>query len=78
MLTLKKYRVLELMEAAGYKTQEELAAAVGVSRTWMSALLNGRATPTTEQLVLITRLLGATIDEIADYPKVLSLVGIAA
>ncbi len=78
MLTLKKYRVMELMEQAGYRTQEELAAAVGVSRTWMSALLNGRATPTTDQLVLITRLLGATIDEIADYPKALSLAKIAA
>jgi transcriptional regulator with XRE-family HTH domain len=77
MLTLKKYRVMELMEQAGYKTQEELAAAVGVSRTWMSALLNGRATPTTEQLVTITRLLGASIDDIADYPKAQSLVGIA-
>jgi transcriptional regulator with XRE-family HTH domain len=51
MLTLKKYRVMELMEQAGYKTQEEFAAAVGVSRTWMSALLNGRATPTTDQLI---------------------------
>ena len=78
MLTLKKYRVMELMQQAGYKTQEELAAAVGVSRTWMSALLNGRATPTTDQLVLITRFLGATIDDIADYPKVLSLAKTAA
>jgi transcriptional regulator with XRE-family HTH domain len=78
MLTLKKYRVMELMEAAGYKTQEDFATAVGVSRTWMSALLNGRATPTTDQLVLISRLLGVTIDDIADYPKALSLAGIPA
>ena len=78
MLTLKKYRVMELMDQAGYKTQEEFAAAVGVSRVWLSALINGRATPTTDQLVMITRLLGTTIDEIADYPKALSLAGVAA
>lgn len=78
MLTLKKYRVMELMEAAGYKTQEEFAAKLGVSRTWMSALINGRATPTTDQLVTITRLLGATIDDIADYPKAESLARAAA
>jgi transcriptional regulator with XRE-family HTH domain len=69
---------MELMNKAGYKTQEELATAVGVSRVWMSALINGRATPTTDQLVTITRLLGVTIDDIADYPKALSLAGVAA
>lgn len=71
MLTLKKYRVLELMNKAGYNTQGDFAERLGVSRTWLSALLNGRAMPSTEQLVLITQLLGTTIDEIADYPRAL-------
>lgn len=78
MLTLRKYRVLELMEDAGYKTQADLADAVGVSRTWMSALLNGRATPTTEQLVMLAQLLGVNIDDIADYPKDRALARVAA
>ena len=69
MLTLKKYRVLELANKAGYKTQEELAEQVGVSRTWMSALLNGRSSPTADQLVKMAQLLGCTIEEIIDYPK---------
>lgn len=69
MLTLKKYRVLELMQKAGYRTQADFAERLGVSRTWLSALLNGRATPSTEQLVLITQLLGTSIDAIADYPR---------
>jgi transcriptional regulator with XRE-family HTH domain len=69
MLKLRKYRVLELAEAAGYRTQEDLAQALGISRNWMSTLLNGRATPTTDQLVMLARLLGTTIDEITDYPK---------
>jgi transcriptional regulator with XRE-family HTH domain len=77
MLTLRKYRVLELMDKAGYRTQEEFANDVGVSRTWMSALLNGRATPTSDQLVRMARLLGQPIEDIVDYPKAGSLVGAA-
>lgn len=69
MLKLKKYRVLELMEIAGYRTQGDLADALGVSRTWVSHLLNGHTSPTTDQLVMLVRLLNATIDDIADYPK---------
>lgn len=77
MLTLKKYRVLELSENAGYSTREELAEALGVSRQWLSALLNGRKTPTTDQLVKLTQLIGCQIDDIADYPKVAALASIA-
>lgn len=69
MLTLRKYRVLEYAEKAGFGRQDELADALGVSRQWLSALLNGRATPTTEQLVTLTQLFGCSIDDIADYPK---------
>lgn len=69
MLTLRKYRVLELAEKAGFQTQEELANAVGISHNWMSALINGRAMPSTEQLVRLAQLLGSSIDEIAEYPK---------
>jgi DNA-binding XRE family transcriptional regulator len=73
MLTLKKYRVMEYAEKAGYGNQGELADAIGVSRQWMSTLLNGKATPTTDQLVALSQLFGCRIDDIADYPKVAAL-----
>ena len=78
MLKLKKYKVLELMEAAGFNTQSDLADDLGVSRTWVSALLNGRATPSTDQLVRLTQLLKCSIDDIADYPKAPALARVAA
>lgn len=73
MLTLKKYRVIEKMEQAGFNNQQDFANAVGISRPWLSAILNGRATPSTDQLVKMAQLLGCNIDDIADYPKALAL-----
>lgn len=73
MLRLKKYRVLEYMEKAGYDTQEGFAEAIGVSRVWLSALINGRATPTTDQLVLMCQIFNCAIDDIADYRKAVAL-----
>jgi DNA-binding Xre family transcriptional regulator len=68
-LKLRKYRVLERMEKAGYATRGEFADALGVSRQWLSAMLNGRTTPTTDQLVAICQLLRCSIDDIVEYPK---------
>ena len=77
MLTLKKFRVLEYAQNAGFSNQGELADALGVSRQWMSALINGKATPTTDQLVKLVQLFGCEIDDIADYPKAAALASIA-
>jgi transcriptional regulator with XRE-family HTH domain len=74
MLKLKKNTVLGLMHLAGYSTQLELASALGVTRQWLGEMLNGRGTPSTDQLVQMCQLLGCTIEEIADYPKVPALI----
>ena len=74
MLKLKKNTVLGLMHLAGYGTQQEFADALGVSRQWLGMLINGRETPTTDQLVRMSQLLGTTIEEISDYPKAEALI----
>ncbi len=74
MLKLKRNTVLGLMHLAGYSTQEEFAAALGISRAWFSPLLNGHQSPTADQLVKISQLLHCTIEEIIDYPKAVALV----
>ena len=74
MLKLRKNTVLGFMHLAGYSTQEELARELGVSRQWLAAMLNGRGTPSTDQLVRLCNLLNCTIDQIADYPKAAALI----
>ncbi len=74
MLKLRKNTVIGLMHLAGYNNQGELAQDLGVTRQWLSAMLNGLGTPSTDQLVKLCGLLNCSIDQIADYPKAVALI----
>lgn len=79
-MKLNRFRVLELMENAGYKTQNELADAIGVSRQALSSWLRG-GTFTVENLAALCSALGCTPNDVLNLqslPKVTAPASIVA
>ena len=58
-----KNRIKELRRAKGYR-QEDLAAAVGVSRQTIIAIENDKYNPTLELAMRLARYLGTTVEEL--------------
>lgn len=50
-------------------TQAELASSVGVTRQTIIAIEQGRYSPSLEMAFLISRALGARLDEVFRYPE---------
>ena len=50
-------------------TQAELASSVGVTRQTIIAIEQGRYSPSLEMAFLISRALGARLDEVFQYPE---------
>ena len=69
-MKLNRFRVLELMERAGYSTQNEFAEALGVSRQALSLWMRGRGLQL-GNLAEICRILDCTPNDILvlDAPK---------
>lgn len=74
MLTLKKNEVLGRMHLRGYSNMEMFAEGLGISRQWLSALLNGKEQPSTDILLVMCEVLDCSIDDIVAYPKEDALV----
>ena len=68
MLTLDRPEVRGRMFRL-FETQAEFAAAIGVSRTWMSSLMSGKEEPSTHVLLSMTQILDCKIDDIVKYPE---------
>lgn len=79
-MRLRRFRILELAENRGYVdesgrvSQKMLAGALGVTEVWLSAVLNGRRTPSFDLLERMCSTLDCTLDEIMLYPNVEALV----
>ena len=58
-----KNRIKALRKAKGYR-QEDLAAALGVSRQTIIAIENNRYNPTLELAMRLARHLGSTVEEL--------------
>lgn len=58
-----KNRIKALRKAKGYR-QEDLAAALGVSRQTIIAIENNRYNPTLELAMRLARHLGTTVEEL--------------
>lgn len=58
-----KNRIKTLRKAKGYR-QEDLAAALGVSRQTIIAIENNRYNPTLELAMRLARHLGTTVEEL--------------
>lgn len=56
-------RLVNLRKAKGY-SQEELAAKLGISRQAVSKWERGEASPDTDNLILLSKLYGISIDEL--------------
>ena len=56
-------RIKELRKAKGYR-QEDLAAALGVSRQTIIAVENNKYNPTLELAMKLARCLGTTVEEL--------------
>lgn len=56
-------RIKQLRKAKGYR-QEDLAAAVGVSRQTIIAIENDKYNPTLELAMRLARYLGTTVEEL--------------
>ena len=69
MLKLNRSKVLGEMHLNGYKNQEDLANALGISRVWLSTLINGNEQPTTDVLLRMCSLFNCSIDDLVVYPK---------
>lgn len=70
MLTLNADQVLGRMNLRGIRTKGELAEHLGISRQYVSMLLNGQQQASTDLLLALSQLLGCSIDDIVNYPEV--------
>ena len=70
MLTLNADQVLGRMNLKGIRTKGELAEHLGISRQYVSMLLNGQQQASTDLLLALSQLLGCSIDDIVNYPEV--------
>ncbi len=61
--------IRELRFARGRMTQAELADRVGVTRQTIIAIEQGRYSPSLEMAFQIAHALGATLDEVFQYPQ---------
>jgi len=69
MLTLNADQVLGRMNLRGIRTKGELAEHLGISRQYVSMLLNGQQQASTDLLLALSQLLGCSIDDIVNYPE---------
>ena len=58
------------MNLKGIGTKGELAEHLGISRQYVSMLLNGQQQASTDLLLALSQLLGCSIDDIVNYPEV--------
>lgn len=62
-------RIRSLRFAAGEMTQAELADRVGTTRQTIIAIEQGKYSPSLEVAFRIAHALGATLDEVFQYPE---------
>ena len=62
-------RIRELRFAADEMTQADLAESIGVTRQTVIAIEKGKYSPSFEVAFKMARALGATLDEVFQYPE---------
>ena len=62
-------RIRELRFRAGEMTQAELPEQIGVTRQTVIAIEKGKYSPSLEVAFKMARALGATLDEVFQYPE---------